>query len=111
MQKRHLFQGHSIVNEVRGMKGKRWREALGRREISSHFLRQFVAGIRAVRAFLPGDLPLRNAKLPTLYQSIKETSNWQLGLISFVEILLTRFALTLVPEAQNQYWGGFLIVP
>ena len=111
MQKCCHFQGGSIANKERGTKGKRWREAPGRKEISFCFLRQSVAGTRAACEFLPGELPLRNAKLPGLYQSVKERSNWQLGLIAFVEILLTRFALTLVPGAQNQYWGSFLIVP
>lgn len=111
MQKCCLFQGRSIANKARGTKGKRRTEGPGRKEIFSHFRRQPVAGTRAACVFLPGELPLRNAELPALYQSVKERSNWQLGLISFVEILLTRFALTLVPGAQNQYWGGFLIVP
>lgn len=93
------------------MKGKRRREAQDRKEISFHFLRLSAAGIRAACVFLPEMLPLRNIEFSALYHSVKERSNWQLRLISFVEMLLTRFALTLAPGAQNQYWGGFLIVP
>lgn len=50
MQKHPLFQGHNTENKVRGMKDKRCREATGRKEIASHFLRKSVARTKAACA-------------------------------------------------------------
>lgn len=50
IQKHHLVQGHNTENEVRGTKDKRWREATGRKEIASHFLKKSVARTKAACA-------------------------------------------------------------
>lgn len=76
MQKHHLFQAHGIQNKASGTKEKRWRNATGRKDRPSRFLKQSIAGIVAACIFLPEELLLRNSKLPALYQSVRERSNW-----------------------------------